>query len=260
MRRFWGGTLCGIVLGTLLLGNASANSAEIMASPSWHNFFVDGQKVEMTAYNIGGNNYVKLRDIGEQVGFNVYWCDGVQVDSTSAYTGVAPAEDVTLSDEVLPEQDAAEEIDQKAAREQIVELTNAARKKAGRDAYATNQLLMKAAQVRAEEMAAATKYEHKRPDGSRFYTVTDCPYMAENIHRIATRKVAAEQKELAEIAVAEWMGSAGHEKNTLSDEFDAMGVGVAQGVNASGEEAWYCVQLFLYEGQSVTWVDDPILK
>lgn len=27
----------------------------------------------MTAYNIAGQNYVRLRDIGQQVGFNVYW-------------------------------------------------------------------------------------------------------------------------------------------------------------------------------------------
>lgn len=32
----------------------------------------------MTAYLIGGSNYVKLRDIGEAVGFNVYWDGGAQ--------------------------------------------------------------------------------------------------------------------------------------------------------------------------------------
>ena len=46
----------------------------------------------MTAYNIAGNNYVKLRDIGQQVGFNVYWAAGVQIDTDAPYTGVAPAQ------------------------------------------------------------------------------------------------------------------------------------------------------------------------
>ena len=41
----------------------------------------------MGVYNIGGNNYVKLRDIGQAVGFNVYWNDGVQIDSNAPYTG-----------------------------------------------------------------------------------------------------------------------------------------------------------------------------
>ena len=35
--------------------------------------YVDRQEVAMLAYNIGGNNYVKLRDIGAAVGFNVEW-------------------------------------------------------------------------------------------------------------------------------------------------------------------------------------------
>ena len=39
---------------------------------------------------INGNNYVKLRDIGEAVGFNVYWDGAVQIDSDSPYTGAAP--------------------------------------------------------------------------------------------------------------------------------------------------------------------------
>lgn len=46
----------------------------------------------MTAYNIDGNNYVKLRDIGQAVGFNVYFQDGVQVDSKTPYTGEAPVQ------------------------------------------------------------------------------------------------------------------------------------------------------------------------
>ena len=45
----------------------------------------------MEAYNINGNNYVKLRDIGKEVGFNVYWQDGVQVDSDADYTGEPPS-------------------------------------------------------------------------------------------------------------------------------------------------------------------------
>ena len=62
--------------------------AELSVQP----IYVDGQQVQMTAYSIGGNNYVKLRDIGQAVGFNVYWQDGVQIDSGAPYTGTAPAQ------------------------------------------------------------------------------------------------------------------------------------------------------------------------
>ena len=62
--------LTGMVLGASLVGGAAAG---IVAEPTWQNIYVDGLPVSMTAYNIAGNNYVKLRDIGQQVGFNVYW-------------------------------------------------------------------------------------------------------------------------------------------------------------------------------------------
>lgn len=80
--------LTGMVLGTTLTGGAVA--AGLVAEPTWNPIFVDGVQVEMEAYRIGDHNYVKLRDIGEKVGFNVYWDDGVQVDSDAAYTGVKP--------------------------------------------------------------------------------------------------------------------------------------------------------------------------
>lgn len=82
----------GIITGAVLFGGASAVAAGITAEPSWSPIYVDGQQFQMTAYNIAGNNYVKLRDIGQAVGFNVYYKDGVQVDSKSPYTGEAPAQ------------------------------------------------------------------------------------------------------------------------------------------------------------------------
>ena len=81
--------MCGILIGAALCGGAAASG--IVAVPTWQPIYVNGQQVEMEAYNIGGHNYVKLRDIGREVGMNVYWQDGVQVDTTSPYTGVAPA-------------------------------------------------------------------------------------------------------------------------------------------------------------------------
>lgn len=88
-KRDIGMALTGMALGAALTGGAVA--AGITAEPAWSPIYVDGQQVQMTAYNIAGNNYVKLRDIGQAVGFNVYYQSGVQVDSKSPYTGEAPA-------------------------------------------------------------------------------------------------------------------------------------------------------------------------
>lgn len=81
----------GVFTGAALFGGVTAVAAGIVAEPSWSPIYVDGQQVQMTAYNIGGNNYVKLRDIGKAVDFNVYFQGGVQVDSKAPYTGEAPA-------------------------------------------------------------------------------------------------------------------------------------------------------------------------
>ncbi|MBQ3194128.1 MAG: hypothetical protein IJB17_02850 [Oscillospiraceae bacterium] len=62
----------------------------LQALPSNQAIYLDGQQIQMEAYAINGNNYVKLRDIGEAVGFNVYWDGAVQIDSDSPYTGAAP--------------------------------------------------------------------------------------------------------------------------------------------------------------------------
>lgn len=84
--------LTGMVIGAALTGGSIAVAAGITAEPTWQPIFVDGQQVEMEAYNIAGHNYVKLRDMGKQVGFNVYWNAGVQIDTGHPYTGIAPAE------------------------------------------------------------------------------------------------------------------------------------------------------------------------
>ena len=95
MKRI-GSFLTGLMIGAMLFGGTVAYAAGIVAELSNHRFFVDGEEVKMTAYVINGNNYVMLRDIGEAVGFNVYWDNVnhcVQIESDKPYTGVAPADD-----------------------------------------------------------------------------------------------------------------------------------------------------------------------
>ena len=81
----------GILVGMAMSGPAAHAAVEyLQALPSNQAIYLDGQQIQMEAYAINGNNYVKLRDIGEAVGFNVYWDGAVQIDSDSPYTGTAP--------------------------------------------------------------------------------------------------------------------------------------------------------------------------
>lgn len=95
-KKDFGTLLTGMALGAVLTGGAMA--AGVTAEPAWSPIYVDGQQVQMTAYNILGNNYVKLRDIGKEVGFNVYYQNGVQVDSGAPYTGEAPVNTASQPD------------------------------------------------------------------------------------------------------------------------------------------------------------------
>lgn len=82
----------GVFAGLALSGPAVQAADVFTATLSTQPIYVDGQRASMTAYAIGGANYVKLRDVGETVDFNVYW-DGsaVQVESGKPYTGIGPA-------------------------------------------------------------------------------------------------------------------------------------------------------------------------
>ncbi len=86
--------LAGVLIGCLFSGPAVAAASELVnAYHSNHTVYVDGKAIELEAYVIDGNNYVKLRDIGKAVDFNVYWDDQsrtVQVASNLPYTGLAP--------------------------------------------------------------------------------------------------------------------------------------------------------------------------
>ena len=255
MKR--GSFAAGFLTCLLLAGvTTTAYAAGIMAERSTHRVVVDGKEVQMEAYVINGNNYVKLRDIGEQVGFNVCWDSDakcVQVESGKPYTGEAPAKaEDTKSTEQPVQTDVA------AAKQDIVDRTNALRRAKDVAALRVNDKLMQAAQVRADEMAAHTVYSHTRPNGGKFNTVTDCPYMAENIHRIADWTMS--NQTLTERAVADWYASTVHHKNMVNPKLSEIGVGLARGVNDTGDPCWYCVQLFLYDGCSVTRVDTPANK
>ena len=250
--------LCGLVLGLSLSAPAAQAVESLKATLSTNRILVDGQEVHLTAYNINGNNYIMLRDIGRAVGFNVYWDSDakcVQVESGKPYTGEAPEK----STEAKPVEQPAQ-TDVAAAKQDIIDRTNTLRKENGVAALRVNDRLMQAAQVRADEMAASGIYSHTRPDGRKSNTVTDSKYTGENIHSISELYFEQQQKTLSEAVVNLWSNSKAHADNMTSSRYGEIGVGLARGVNQHGLDGWYCVQVFLLDGCEVTWVDTPASK
>ena len=250
--------LCGLVLGLSLSAPAAQAVESLKATLSTNRILVDGQETHMTAYTIGGNNYVRLRDIGEAVGFEVYWDSDtkcVQVESDKPYTGEAPVKSTTTKPVEQPAQ-----TDVAAAKQDIIDRTNALRKENGVAALCVNDKLMQAAQVRADEMASSSVYSHARPDGRKSNTVTDSKYTGENLHNISELYLEQQHKRLSEAVVELWSNSKAHADNMTSSRYGEIGVGLARGVNQNGLDCWYCVQVFLLDGCEVTWVDTTAMK
>ena len=236
--------IVGILIGATVFGGASAHAAGILAERSSHHIFVDGKEVQLEAYGIAGHNYVKLRDIGKVVGFNVFWdvnSGCVQIETGVPYTGEAPTESETDNSASQPE--VTTPVDADTMKQDIVDRTNAIRTEQGIPALTVNAKLMQAAQVRADEMAASGVYSHIRPDGRKYMTVTDCQYVGENIHCL--EDWALKEKSLPETVMWAWTASAGHLKNMANSRYGSIGVGLAKGTDETGEDCWYCVQLFM---------------
>ena len=68
MKNFISGIICGAIL-----FSAISMANEIVAVISSQKIMLDGNKADVTAYNINGNNYFKLRDLGQLFDFNVSW-------------------------------------------------------------------------------------------------------------------------------------------------------------------------------------------
>lgn len=47
-------------------------------NPTSSDIYLNGQLMDPAAYNVGGNNYFKLRDLGRILGFNVVWNDATR--------------------------------------------------------------------------------------------------------------------------------------------------------------------------------------
>lgn len=194
----------GMVIGTSLVGGAAAG---VVAEPTWQNIYVDGQQVSMTAYNIAGNNYVRLRDIGQQVDFNVYWSDGVQIDTDAPYTGVAPV------------QEAAPLPTNMEIREEMIRRINEVRQKYGASELTVNQALMDAAQECSSRLYTS---HHNREECE---AVLDAGY-PHGFGSNLTVLVGTGINSIAEKAVANWEKSPGHLETMISADGDTLGVGV----------------------------------
>lgn len=98
----------GIIVGGLLCGTTATAAANLTASPSTQTFYLSGEKIRLTAYLIGGSNYIRLRDIGQAVDFGVTYdgtTNSVYIDPSAHYEQeVTPPAQTTPAPSALTEE------------------------------------------------------------------------------------------------------------------------------------------------------------
>ena len=117
--------------------------------------------------------------------------------------------------------------------DQVVELVNKEREKAGLSALTADDTLNEVAALRAEELIK--KFDHTRPDGTPCFTAFD---EAGAKYFTAGENIAWGQKS-ADSVMESWMNSSGHKANILGKNFTKIGVGCVK-YNGS----YYWVQVF----------------
>ena len=135
-----------------------------------------------------------------------------------------------------PDNDTSEDTGELSYAEQIVNLVNEERAKAGLSALTLDAEITAAANVRAKEIKQS--FSHTRPDGKNFSTALQEQGVT---FRGSGENIAWGQKTPEEVMNG-WMNSDGHRANILNKNFKNIGIGHYQDEN--GTNHW--VQLFTY--------------
>jgi hypothetical protein len=124
----------------------------------------------------------------------------------------------------------------------IISLTNETRRNLNLPELSTDPKLMQAAQAKAEDMFLNGYFAHTSPTGvTPWYWFQTFGYD----YRSAGENLAAHFTQ-AEDVEAGWMASPTHRDNIVSDRYDEIGVGVAQGI-FEDYQTTFVVQMFGYE-------------
>lgn len=146
---------------------------------------------------------------------------------------------------------AVEEEDLSVYAEQVWEIVNEERAKAGVSPLAFSAELNEVAELRAEELKEL--YSHTRPDGSECSTALTernitFDWRGENITTFMNMG-----SDISGIAMDNWLNSEGHRRNILKKEYNNIGVGVSY-----KDGYYYLVQVFC--GNFVDWdLSDGVL-
>lgn len=121
----------------------------------------------------------------------------------------------------------------------LVDLANQDRAGENLPALVTNDLLVRAAQMKANDMAAKSYFAHNSPDGKTpWYWIDQAGYN----FTYAGENLAVNFADSGDVNNA-WMNSPGHRANIMNQNFTEIGIATAQGVY-QGQPTIFVVQMF----------------
>lgn len=121
----------------------------------------------------------------------------------------------------------------------LVDETNGVRVSSGLGRLAPNPLLSRAAQTKAEDMAARGYFEHTTPEGHKPWDLMAAAgYQYQAAAENLAVGLAADQA-----LITAWMASPDHRHNILNKRYTDIGVGIARG-RYKGQETVFVVQMF----------------
>jgi len=226
----------GFILGAIIFGGSAAVASGIVANRTTSRVLVNGVQINAEAYNINGNNYFKLRDIGQAIDFAVTWDganDRILIDTSKGYTPEETAPAPTPTPAPGKPQETGMTIDEMKA--EIIRLTNAERAKSGLSELTVLPALMDCAQAKADDMLANHYYDHDSPvygaPGQMIKAaVPSAKYYIENL---------SPWNKTPEEAFAGWTVSPEHLGNILLPRLTHIGVGIIEGANGG---YWWVLQ------------------
>ncbi len=130
----------------------------------------------------------------------------------------------------------------------VISLTNKQRQTAQARELRENAVLARAAQAKAEDMAAQGYFSHTGPDGKRPWAwFREAGYA----YKYAGENLAVKFVDSGQVVTA-WMNSPTHRANMVNTRFTEIGVGVAEGIY-QGKSATFVVQFFAAPSAVALW-------
>lgn len=121
----------------------------------------------------------------------------------------------------------------------VIALVNQARQQDGKDPLKKNDLLMKSAMLKAEDMKEKGYFDHESLEGLKYWFFVD---KVGYKYSVVGENIAEGYFSSQELHEA-WMNSEGHRKNILSDSYTEIGVAILP-FQQNGQTSYLAVQHF----------------